>query len=42
MSGVGFLQKIVNSFKLLFVFAKDFGFDVSLGYEFTYEFALSQ
>ena len=34
MSGVGFLQKIVNGFKLLIVFADDFGFDVSLGYEF--------
>ena len=34
MSGVGFLQKIVNSFKLLIAFADDFGFDVSLGYEF--------
>ena len=34
MSGVSFLQKIVNSFKLLIVFADDFGFHVSLGYEF--------
>ena len=42
MSGVGFLQKIVNGFRLLIVFANDFSFDVSLGYEFTLGLALSQ
>ena len=28
MSGVGFLQKMVNGFKLLIIFANDFGFHV--------------
>ena len=42
MPGVGFLQKIVNGFKLVIVFTNDFGFDVSLGYEFAFEFVLSQ
>ena len=42
MSGVGFFEKkkkTVNGLKLLIVFAIDFGFDVSLGYEFAFEFA---
>ena len=44
MSGVSFFEKknTVNGLKLLIVFAIDFGFDVSLGYEFAFEFALSQ
>ena len=37
-----FLGKMVNSLKLLIVSANDFGFYVSLGYEFAYEFVLSQ
>ena len=42
MFGVGLLQKIVNSFRLLIVFANDFGFHVSVVYEFAFEFAVSQ
>ena len=43
MFGMGFFfEKIVNDLKLLTVFANDFSFDVSLGYEFAFEFALSQ
>ena len=42
MSGVVFFcKKIVNGFKLLIVLPNDFGFDVSLGYKFAFEFALS-
>ena len=37
-----FLGKMVNSLKLLIVSANDFGFDVSSGYEFAFEFILSQ
>ena len=35
----GFFEKIVNGLKPLIVFANGFGFDVSLGYEFAFEFA---
>ena len=37
-----FFVKIVDGFKLVIVFANDLGFDISLGYEFAFEFALSQ
>ena len=37
-----FFAKIISGLKLLIVFANGFGFDVSMGYEFTFEFALSQ
>ena len=42
MSGVGLFAEIVNGLKLLIVFANGFGFNVSLGHEFAFEFALSQ
>ena len=42
MSGVGLFAEIVNGLKLLIVFANGFSFDFSLGYEFAFEFALSQ
>ena len=38
----GFFVKIVNTIKLMIVFANGFNFDVLLGYEFAFEFALSQ
>ena len=38
----GFFAKIVNGLNPLIVFANGFGFDVSLGYEFAFELALSQ
>ena len=37
-----FFAKIVNVLKLLTVFANDLNFAVSFGYEFAFEFALSQ
>ena len=42
MFGVGLFSDIVNGLKLLIVFASGFSFDVSLGYEFAFEFALNQ
>ena len=42
MSEVGFFAEIVNSLKLLIVVTNGFGFNVSLCYEFAFEFALSQ
>ena len=40
--GGGIFAKVVNSLMLVIAFANDFGFDVSMGYEFAFEFALSQ
>ena len=46
MSGVGFgffeKKEKKNSERLKVVLANDFGFVLSLGYEFAFEFALSQ
>ena len=38
----GFFAKIVNGLKLLIAFANGFRFDVSLGYEFAFEFVLTR
>ena len=38
----GFFVRIVNYLMLLIAFANGFGSDVSLGYEFAFEFALNQ